>query len=259
MCIASGLTGRISRNASNWLIIILLLLNPGGKFVYVLNNMRAQGENFKSLNVWNSRTPKNRRCSRRWHNNNKMRKHLKGVVPKRGQDVEERPVQERLKSIGRIRQFLQTWRLHTDEEEILEAVEGYGLTFQGVPIQENRRKRFANPKEVDILRQEIAKNLAKGIVEEAEHEEGEWISNVFLVPKKAKDGKPAFRMILDLKEFNKEYVEHVKFKMETLKTVTKLVVPGCWFYSLDLADAYYSIPVHRDLRKYLRFEFEGKL
>ena len=47
--------------------------------------------------------------------------------------------------------------------------------------------------------------------------------------------------------------------METLKTVTKLVVPGCWFYSLDLADAYYSIPVHRALRKYLRFEFEGKL
>ena len=58
---------------------------------------------------------------------------------------------------------------------------------------------------MDILRQEIAKNLAKGIVEEAEHEEGEWISNVFLVPKKAKDGKPAFRMILDLNEFIKEY------------------------------------------------------
>ena len=65
-------------------------------------------------------------------------------------------------------------------------------------------------------------------------------------------------MILDLKEFNKEYVEHVKFKMETLKTVTKLIVPGC-SNSLDLSDAYYSIPVHRDLRKYLRFEFEGKL
>jgi hypothetical protein len=66
-------------------------------------------------------------------------------------------------------------------------------------------------------------------------------------------------MILDLKEFNHEYVEHIKFKMETLKTVTKLIVPGCWFYSLDLADAYYSIPVHKSLRKYLRFEFEGKL
>ena len=46
-------------------------------------------------------------------------------------------------------------------------------------MQENRRQRFANPKDVDILRQEIMKNLQKGIVEEAEHEDGEWISNVF--------------------------------------------------------------------------------
>ena len=74
----------------------------------------------------------------------------------------------------------------------MQAVEGYGLTFQGIPVQGNRRKRFANPKDVDILRQEIAKNLAKGIIEEAaEHEEGEWISNVFLVLKKSKDGKPS--------------------------------------------------------------------
>ena len=55
-------------------------------------------------------------------------------------------------------------------------------------------------------------------------------------------------MILDLKECNHDQVEHVKFKMETLKTVTKLITPGCWFYSLDLKDAYYSIPVHEDLR-----------
>jgi hypothetical protein len=66
-------------------------------------------------------------------------------------------------------------------------------------------------------------------------------------------------MILDLKEFNHDHVEHVKFKMEPLKTVTKLITPGCWFYSLDLKDAYYSIPVHEDLRKYLRFMFEGVL
>ena len=190
---------------------------------------------------------------------NSRRVHAKRLAWQEAQAGKEKPVHERLKSIGRIRKFLDTWTLHTEDEELLQAVEGYGLTFQGTPVQENRRQRFANPKDVDILRQEIMKNLQKGIIEEAEHEDGEWISNVFLVPKKSKDGKPSYRMILDLKEFNKEYVEHVKFKMETLKTVTKLVVPGCWFYSLDLADAYYSIPVHKDLRKYLRFEFEGKL
>ena len=155
---------------------------------------------------------------------NSRRIHAKRLAWQETQAGKEKPVHERLKSIGRIRRFLGTWTLHTEDEELLQAVKGYGLTFQGTPVQENRRQRFANPKDVDILRQEIMKNLQKGIVEEAEHEEGEWISNVFLVPKKSKDGKPSYRMILDLKEFNKEYVEHVNFKMETLKTVTKLIV-----------------------------------
>ena len=182
--------------------------------------MRAQGENYKSLNVWNSRRPK--KANGR-NVQNRRRALRKAQAWQEAQAVQDKPVQERLKSIGRIRRFLHIWTLHTEDEEILQAVDGYGLTFQGIPVQENRRQRFANPKDVDILRQEIIKNLQKGIVEEAEHEEGEWISNVFLVPKKSKDGKPSYRMILDLKEFNKKYVEHVKFKMETLKTVTKLI------------------------------------
>ena len=216
--------------------------------------MRVQGENYKSLNVSSRRKAQGRSRSNKAYEARRKKRALK-VEP-----VGEKPILKKLRSIGRIKNFLQTWSQHTEEDEILEAVKGYGLTFQGEPIQGNRRQRFANPKDMDILRQEIAKNLAKGIIEEADgHEVGEWISNVFLVPKKSNDGKPAFRMILDLKEFNKEYVEHVKFKMETLKTVTKLIVPGCWFYSLDLADAYYSIPVHKSLRKYLRFEFDGKL
>ena len=68
-------------------------------------------------------------------------------------------------------------------------------------MQGNKRKRLANPQDVDILRQEIVKSLGKGIIEEAEHEKGEWTYNVVLVPKKDEDGKPAYRMSLGLKEF----------------------------------------------------------
>ena len=97
--------------------------------------------------------------------------------------------------------------------------------------------------------------LKKGVLVEVDHEEGEYISNIFLREKK-ESGK--FRMILNLKKLNKE-VEHELFKMDTLQVVLNLVFPGCWFLSLDFTDAYYSLAVHPDYRKYLRFEFEGKL
>ena len=141
--------------------------------------MRAPGEKTYCLPIrYGTRRPKNsidRANTRR--ETNRRRAHAKKLAWQEAQAGKEKPVHERLKSIGRIRRFLGTWTLHTEDEELLQAVKGYGLTFQGTPVQENRRQRFANPKDVDILRQEIIKNLQKGIVEEAEHEEGEWISN----------------------------------------------------------------------------------
>ena len=64
---------------------------------------------------------------------------------------------------------------------------------------------------------------------------------------------------MDLSQLNEDYVEYKKFKMETLKSITRLITPNCWFYSIDFADAYYSIPIHPKLRKFLRFELDGVL
>lgn len=77
-----------------------------------------------------------------------------------------------------------------------------------------------------------------------------------LVKKKDKD---EYRMILDLSDLNKDYVEYKKSKMDTLKSILRMITPDCWFYSIDFSDAYYSIPIHPRLRKYLRFELDGKL
>ena len=65
-------------------------------------------------------------------------------------------------------------------------------------------------------------------------------------------------MILNLKEFNKT-VEHHHFKMDTLDTVTKMIKPGCYMASVDLKDAYYTVPIHKDHQKVLKFEFKGCL
>ena len=105
-----------------------------------------------------------------------------------------------------------------------------------------------------IVEKEIHTLLEKGVIQGSLHEPGEFISPIFLRPKS--DG--SYRMILNLKKFN-EFVEYHHFKMDTLDTVIKMMKPGCFMASVDLRDAYYTVPVHPEHRKYLKFLFNGTL
>ena len=78
--------------------------------------------------------------------------------------------------------------------------------------------------------------------------------SVFLLPKKY----GTHRLILNLKKFN-ESVSHYHFKMDSLSTITKLVSQNCYMASVDMKDAYYSIPIRSSDRKFLRFIWEGEL
>ena len=71
-----------------------------------------------------------------------------------------------------------------------------------------------------------------------DRETGGFISPIFLREKK--DGSHC--MILNLKALNKSIVYH-HFKMDTLSSVIKLMRPNCFMATIDLKDAYYSVPV----------------
>ena len=49
------------------------------------------------------------------------------------------------------------------------------------------------------------------------------------------------------------------FKMKTLQSVLSLITPGCYLVSLDLKDAYYSVPMHPDRTKFLKFIWKNQL
>ena len=85
-------------------------------------------------------------------------------------------------------------------------------------------------------------------MEKTEHAVGDFLSTIFVRPKK--DG--SYRMILNLKPLN-EFVSYYHFKMDTIYTTLKLMRPGCFMASVDLKDAYYSVPVAKEDRKYLKF------
>ena len=76
------------------------------------------------------------------------------------------------------------------------------------------------------------------------HEEGEFISPIFVTPKS--DG--GYRLILNLKSLN-EYIDIEHFKMHGLKEILKLVERNCYMAALDIKDLYYSIPVEESFQK----------
>ena len=89
---------------------------------------------------------------------------------------------------------------------------------------------------------------------ETEHEAGEILSHVFIRPKP--DG--SFRLILNLSRLN-EHVDKKTFKMETLRSALQLIRKDCYFGKIDLKDAFYSVPINKHFRKYLKFVWKGKL
>jgi hypothetical protein len=67
-----------------------------------------------------------------------------------------------------------------------------------------------------------------------------------------KDG--TIRIILNLKRFNDDAIH---FRMETLQSAIESMRRNCYFGSVDISEAFYSIPIRKADRKYFRFIFNG--
>ena len=145
---------------------------------------------------------------------------------------------------GNVEKFLPNWQQTTKNSEILETVQGTKIRFCTIPpsIVKNNPK-FTQP-ETDAIDNEISKLLQKGVVKPPYHEEGEFISPIFVTPKS--DG--GYRLILNLKSLN-EYIDIEHFKMHGLKEILKLVERNCYMAALDIKDSYYSIPVEESFQK----------
>lgn len=160
---------------------------------------------------------------------------------------------------GKIKNYFDNWCKLTHDSWILDVVKGYKIGFIREPYQVCSPKPLTfSESEYKAAQIELEKFLCKQIVErvcimdECERKNS-FYSNIFLRPKK--DG--SFRIILNLKNLN-QYVDNCHFKMETLKSALLLVKSNCWFSALDIKDAYYSVKIHPDSRKFLRFRWENR-
>ena len=156
---------------------------------------------------------------------------------------------------GNIKHYKANWQKLTTDPNILHIVDGYHIEFASPPLQDfEPRQHFFKGGKAEFLATEIHKLLQKGVIVPSLHEEGEFISPVFLRPKK----NGSFRVILNLKRLN-EYVVYHHFKMDTLETCVNLMTPQCYMASLDLTDAYYAVPIAACCQKYLKFKVGDQL
>jgi hypothetical protein len=134
---------------------------------------------------------------------------------------------------------------------------GYELEFEKLPPDNVRfgGSPYLSQKEMVAIDKEIDQLLAKGAIARCGEPPGGFTSHIFARPKR---NSSDLRIILNLKKLN-SYLRYQHFKMENLDTILHLIEPNDWFISIDLKDAYFSVPIARGHRKYLQFQWRKKL
>ena len=156
---------------------------------------------------------------------------------------------------GRLSQFKQAWESLSSDEWVLQAVSGYKIEFICEPIQTKIPNKMGFSKtEESSIDVEIDKLLNKGAIRRACFHSNQFLSNLFTIPKKSGELRP----VINLKPLNK-FVQYHHFKMESLASLLDLISCGDFLTSIDLKDAYFTIPIHQEHYKYLRFEWKSNL
>ena len=133
-------------------------------------------------------------------------------------------------------------------------INGVSIDHNSIELIPDKQEIPFEPEMHEAMAKEVEKLLDKRVIEQVCESEDQVVSNIFGRIKK--DGST--RVILNLKEFNKQF-DKIHFKMESLTDAINLMTEGCFFGSIDLKDAYFSINIKESSRKYFRFRFQNIL
>lgn len=122
----------------------------------------------------------------------------------------------------------------------MNCVTGYKLEFTKLPTQTYKPRQLDfSQSETQSITCELNRLLCMGVIDKCTPETGDFVSHIFTRTKPSGD----IRLILNLKPLN-EFLVYQHFKMEHIEFVCDLVRQDDWFASLDLSDAYFSVPIH---------------
>ena len=157
---------------------------------------------------------------------------------------------------GKVFKSLKLWESLSSDNRVLDIVKGKFVEFSSPPVQDAIPfpLRFSRSDQ-NLLDVAVRDLIDRAIVELCGPLLGPgFYSNVFPVMKK--DGLSA-RIILNLSDLNL-CVVYVHFKMDTINDILELVFPGCYFATVDLSNAYFSVYVRPEDRDWFRFMWQGQ-
>ena len=94
--------------------------------------------------------------------------------------------------------------------------------------------------------------MKKGAIRKVQLSNREFVSNLFFVNKKDGDQTP----VINLKQLN-TYIPYCHFRMEGLQNLKYMLQKGDYMCKLDLQDAYFSFPLEKNSRQFVRFRWSG--
>ena len=134
---------------------------------------------------------------------------------------------------------------------VIETVKGFQILLVSIPTQPQRPVVPTFPEEqAALIEEEIHSPLMKGAIVKAP-DCMRFFSNLFLVSKNGQM-KPA----INLKCLN-QWVATEHFKMEGTSTFHDLLRPRDWMVKVDLKVTYFTVPIHPNHQKNLRFTVKG--
>ena len=158
---------------------------------------------------------------------------------------------------ARLRLFVCNWGKLTTDPWVLRTVsEGYAIEFSQQPrqVQLGCDNQQVSPGEIEIFDAEVSQMLAKRAVRKCVFDPTQFVSRLFLVPKKSGDMRP----VINLKTIN-TFVVYQHFKMENINSLSDILRPNDFIATIDLKDAYFTVPIHSGYSKFLRFYWRGVL
>ncbi len=104
-----------------------------------------------------------------------------------------------------------------------------------------------------VLKKLLDNLIEGGIIEKCEN--NEYNSPCPLVPKKAPEGAPQYRLMIDFRQLNK-VIENVMYPIPRIQDIL-VEFNGCDVFSnMDITHAFFTIEIHPDSRKFTSFSCE---
>ena len=161
-----------------------------------------------------------------------------------------------LPTAGRLPHCISNWEQITGDPWVLQSVMGCRLDLSSIPSQKFPPIFSSSRFQADTaaIQEEVSKLLGKEAIQVVPPRDGQFLSRIFTVPKK--DG--SVRPVVNLKSLNQFLVKQ-RFKMEGIASVKNILQRGDWMISIDLLDAYLSVVMAEEHRKFLRFQWGSSL